>query len=239
MKQFSGFPAKMQFTPVPNLFFSSLLPQINDIAELKTTLHIFWSLYGKRGYPRFITYRELLSSKSLISSLREEEKSPEEVLGYALEMAVKRGTILHIVLVRDGVPEDVYFLNADSDRRAVIKIQNGELALAGLKSGKQAYPGVETEALPDIFTLYEQNVGMLTPMIAEELHEAEKLYPESWIKDAIKEATKQSIHKWSYISAILERWVTEGKKDGTYQRDFKKTEPDKYSKQKYGHIVKR
>ncbi|GAH84943.1 unnamed protein product, partial [marine sediment metagenome] len=31
MEQFRGFPAKMQFTPLPNLFFSSLLPQISDI----------------------------------------------------------------------------------------------------------------------------------------------------------------------------------------------------------------
>ena len=29
---------------------------------------------------------------------------------------------------------------------------------------------------------------MLTPLIADELREAEKQYPESWIKDAIKEA---------------------------------------------------
>ena len=57
MKQFKGFPARMQFTPVPNLFFSSLLPQINDIAELKTTLHIFRAIYGKKGYPRFVSYR--------------------------------------------------------------------------------------------------------------------------------------------------------------------------------------
>jgi len=35
MKQFNGFPTKMQFTSIPNVFFSSLLPQIDDIAELK------------------------------------------------------------------------------------------------------------------------------------------------------------------------------------------------------------
>ncbi|MBI2288124.1 MAG: primosomal replication protein N, partial [Chloroflexi bacterium] len=58
MKQFSGFPARMQFTPIPNLFFSSLLPDINDITELKVTLHIFWLLYPKRGSLRFTTYRE-------------------------------------------------------------------------------------------------------------------------------------------------------------------------------------
>ncbi|MFC1954021.1 DNA replication protein DnaD, partial [Chloroflexota bacterium] len=134
MKQFSGFPARTQFTPIPNLFFSSLLPQISDITELKTTLHIFWLLYGKRGYPRFTTYRELLGSTSLMGSLRGGGKPPDEVLGNALEMAVKRGTILHLVLEINGAPEDVYFLNTESDRRVVAKIRNGELALAGVKA---------------------------------------------------------------------------------------------------------
>jgi len=239
MKQFKGFPAKMQFTPIPNLFFSNLLPQISDITELKTTLHIFWALYGKRGYPRFIAYRELLGNRDLMNSLRMGERPAEEVLDKALGMAVKRGTILHIVLERDGVKEDVYFINTESDRQVVAKFQNGELALAGLKAGRQTYPDIETEPLPDIFTLYEQNIGLLTPMIAEELREAEKLYPEDWIGDAIKEAVKQGKRKWSYISAILESWATEGKSDGTYKRDSKKTDPDKYNKQKYRHMVKR
>ncbi|GAH24252.1 unnamed protein product, partial [marine sediment metagenome] len=97
---------------------------------------------------------------------------------------------------------------------------------------------IETEELPDIFTLYEQNMGMLTPMIAEELREAEKLYPETWIRDAIKEAVNQNKRKWSYISAILERWLAEGRSDGTYRRDSK-TDPDKYIKGKYGHMVRR
>jgi len=239
MKQFSGFPAKMRFTSIPNVFFSSLLPQINDIAELKITLHIFWLLYSKRRYPRFTTYRELLGNTSLMSSLRGGEKPPDEALGDALDMAVKRGTILHLVLERDGAPEDVYFLNTESDRQVVAKIRNGELILAGLKAGGQAYPDIETEPLPDIFTLYEQNIGMLTPMVAEELREAEKLYPEDWIRDAIKEAVNQNIRKKSYILAILERWSTEGRADGTHRRDIKKTDPDKYIKGKYGHIVQR
>ena len=237
MEQFKGFPAKMQFTPLPNLFFSRLLPQISDIIELKTTLHIFWSLYSKRGYPRFITYRELLGNTGLMSSFREGEKAPDEILRQALEMATNRGTILHMLLDRDGAPEDIYFLNTKSDRQVMAKIQDGELILSGLKAGGEA--DIETEELPDIFTLYEQNMGMLTPMIAEELREAEKLYPETWIRDAIKEAVNQNKRKWSYISAILERWSAEGRSDGTYRRDSKKTNKDKYIKQKYGHMVRR
>ncbi|MFC1952296.1 DnaD domain-containing protein [Chloroflexota bacterium] len=236
MEQFRGFPAKMQFTPLPNLFFSSLLPQISDIIELKTTLHILSALYHKRGYPRFMTYGELLGNTSLMSSLKTAVKPPEEALRQALEMTAKRGTILHMVLDKDGVTEDIYFLNTKSDREAIAKIQSGELVLGGLKAKKPA--DIETEEVPGIFTLYEQNIGMLTPMIAEELREAEKLYPETWIKDALKEAVAQNKRKWRYISAILENWSAEGRGDGTYRRDSK-TDPDKYIKGKYGHMVRR
>ena len=234
MRQFKGFPARMEFTPLPNFFFSTLLSYISDMAELKTTLHVLAMLYRKRGYPRFITYSELLKNAGLMSSLRGMAKSPDEVLRNALKIAAERGTLIHMVLDRNGVPEDLYFLNTESNRQTVSKIQGGELKLTGLKAGVQAY--VEAEEQTDIFTLYEQNIGMLTPMIAEELREAEKLYPESWIRDAIKEAVSLNKRNWKYIARILENWLAEGKRDGTYQRGSK-TDPDKYIKGKYGHMV--
>ena len=237
MKKFGGFPARMEFTPLPNIFFSGLLPHITDMSELKTTLHILAMLYRKRGYPRFVTFGEMLGNASLMSSLKGTAEPPDEALRSALKMAVERGTIIRIVLDRDGTSEDIYLLNTESDRQAASRIQSGELRLSGLKIKEQAY--VEAEELPDIFTLYEQNIGMLTPMIAEELREAEKLYPKDWIGDAIKEAVNHNKRKWSYISAILEHWSVEGKKDGTYQRDPQKTDPDRYFKGKYGHMVQR
>ena len=236
MEQFKGFPAKMEFTSIPNLFFSRLLPQISDVTELKTTLNVLAMLYRKRGYPRFVTYGELLGNASLMSSLKGGAKPPDEVLRSALEMATQRGTVIHMVLDRDGVPEDIYFLNTESDRQIVAKIQDGEFKLSGLKAGEQTY--VPAEEQPDIFTLYEQNIGMLTPMIAEELHEAETLYPEVWIRDAIKEAVSLNKRNIRYIVRILERWSAEGKSDGTYRR-YSKKGPDKYIKQRYGHIIQR
>jgi DNA replication protein len=237
MEQFKGFPAKTQFTPLPNAFFSTLLPQISDIAELKTTLHVFQALYQKRGYPRFISYRELLGDKSLMDSLKGDARPPDEVLRHALGMAAKRGTFLHLALDRDGVPEDIYLLNTESDRQTMAKIRNGELKLGGLELKEPAF--IDSEEPPDIFSLYEQNIGMLTPIIAEELRDALKAYPKDWIRDAIKEAVKNNKRKWSYISAILERWTAEGRSDGTYRRDSKKTGPDKYIKGRYGHMVQR
>ena len=237
MKQFNGFSARMEFTPLPNLFFSQLLPQIDDINELKSTLHLLWALYRKRGYPRFVTYNELLGDTSLVSSLKKTTKAANEVLHSALKMAAERGTILHLAVDLDGKPEALYFLNTQSDREAVAKIQNGELKLPGLTAKMPT--SIEVAPLPDIFTLYEQNIGMLTPMIAEELREAEKLYHEAWIRDAIQEAVNQNKRKWSYIQAILESWSTEGRSHGTYKRDAEKEDPDKYIKGKYGHMVRR
>ncbi len=97
---------------------------------------------------------------------------------------------------------------------------------------------VAAEEQPDIFTLYEENIGMLTPLIADELREAEKLYPENWIKDAIKEAVSLNKRNIRYIVRILEHWLAEGKGDGTHRR-YSKTDPDKYIKGKYGHMVQR
>ena len=238
MKQFSGFPARMMFTPIPNLFFSNLLPQINDISELKVTLYIFWLLYAKKGYPRFITHQELLSNKSLMNTLKQGKRPSSEALGDALGVAAKRGTILHLVLDRDGEPEDIYFLNTESDRRAVARIQNGELALTGLKAGRKIRD-VGAESLPNIFVLYEENIGMLTPIVAEELKEAEQIYPETWIRDAIKEAAELNKRNWRYITRILENWAAEGGSDGTHRRNIAQTNTEKYDKQRYGHIFRR
>jgi DNA replication protein len=237
MKQFEGFPARMQFTPIPNLFISKLLPQIEDINELKVTLHIFRAVYGRRGYPRFVTRKDLISDPGIIRSLNDKTEESEKLLSNALDMAVKRGIILLLELDRDGEPEELYFINTENDRKALEKIRNGEIVLEGLKPGRRTHV-VESETPPDIFTLYEENIGLLNPLIAEWLKEAENLYPESWIRDAIKEAVSLNKRNWRYIDRILENWSAEGRSDGTHKRGSK-TGTAKYDKQKYGHIFQR
>ena len=142
MTAFAGFPRKQRFTPLPNLFFSELLPQIKDMAELKTTLHIFWRLYQKRGYPRFVTYGELASELTLISGLGE-----VGALRRGLEQAESRGTVLHLTLERDGKTEDLYFLNTDTDREALLRIESGELSLGGVPKVELPPAG----ELPNVF----------------------------------------------------------------------------------------
>jgi len=65
-------------------------------------------------------------------------------------------------------------------------------------------PASEVER-PNIFALYEQNIGLLTPMLADELRDAEATYPAMWIKDAFRQAVQQNARSWAYVRKILER----------------------------------
>ncbi len=176
MIQFKGFPAKMQFTPIPNIVFSSLLPQITDIIELKVLLHIFEILYPKKGMLRFISFGELLSHPGLIDELKE---SPKETLQKVLDNLVRKEVILQLAVTRSESKEDAFFLNTEPNRLAISRIEAGEIIQEGFKFEKTL--PVRTEPPSDIFTLYEQNIGMLTPLIADELKEAIRQYPETWI----------------------------------------------------------
>jgi DnaD/phage-associated family protein len=228
-KRFPGFPTRTGFTPIPNPFFSAVLPEIQDLFELKVTLHMFWALYRKKGYPRFMTYDELRGDKALMSGLSAED------LRHALETAVGRGTLLCLKMDRDGESEELYFLNTELSCRAIVQIENGEIHLGGMVR----YEPAATEGRRNIFTLYEQNIGLLTPLIAEDLKEAEKMYPASWIEDAFKESVRLNKRNWRYISRILERWASRGKDYGTTRESPEEDiSPKEYIK-KYKHLTRK
>lgn len=211
----------MRFTPLPDLFFSQLVPRIDNLPELKVTLHLFWLLHGKKGHLRYASLQELREDPLLLTGLKVAGRRPEDLLDEGLERAVARGTLLR-VSVKDpeggDSQESWYFLNDPPSRQAVEEIERGELRLERMPA--RPGEGVEVER-PNIFALYEQNIGLLQPLIAEELREAEKTYPAAWIEEAFKIAVERNARNWRYIQAILERWAREGKDDGKARGDSK------------------
>ncbi|MBE3564873.1 MAG: DnaD domain protein [Thermogemmatispora sp.] len=255
MTSFAGFPSgKNPYVPVPEVFFRSLLPEIEDVAELKVTLHLFWLLAQKRGEPRCVSEPELLGDRVLLKSLkrRGDPRPPEERVRQGLEKAVARGTILRVylkVLGDDGSEDEVigwYFFNTARSRRVVAELQGSELipvrlldvgqqrpapehglrqsqsqesvsspapaaaALARVGRSQTQHLHIEIER-PNIFVLYEQNIGLLSPLIADELRDAAERYPPEWIEAAFREAVEHNKRNWRYIRAILRRWETEGR----------------------------
>jgi DnaD/phage-associated family protein len=210
MKGFAGFPAgKQPFTPVPNLFFSELLPDIDHLGELKVTLHTFWLLTRKKGERPYVSDRELAADQRLLNGLASPGMSPEQALRDALERTVARRTLLKVTVGE----QDWYFVNSEKGRQAVDDL------LAGKWTPEEPEEPVRLQSQrPNIFVLYEQNVGPLTPLLAEELMEAEDTYPATWIEDAFREAVELNKRSWRYIQRILERWAAEGRTDETSRR---------------------
>ena len=211
---FPGFPAgRLAQTPLPNLLFSELVPQIDDLGELKTTLHVLWLLSRKTGSPRYVTLQELAGDSTLARSLSGLAASPGEALEASLRKAVARGTLLHLLSERGQ--DHIYLLNSPQGRRAAEKAELGELQIA--TETLHIEPASPSER-PNIFVLYEQNIGLLQPMIAQELEEAERIYSPEWIEDAFRIAIENNVRNWKYIRRILERWAAAGR-GGDKSRD--------------------
>jgi DNA replication protein len=206
---FSGFPAGARATAVPSLFFSQLMPLIEDAAELRVTLYAIYALARRKGYPRFVTERELRSEAPLMASLGDGgEVVAHEALRRGLDLAVARSSLLRVDIERAGKPEQLYLLNTPSDRRAADSIRDGRTELGRALPPEQGVPASKRE---NVFQLYEENIGPLTPLVAEELREAEQLYPYEWLEEALREAALLNKRSWRYASRILERWATEGR----------------------------
>ena len=216
---YKGFPRKVRYVPIPAPLLESLLEEIDDLAELKCTLRVIAMLHVKKGHPRFVTLGELQADRTLTRSLGQDGDSASQSIEQGMAKAVRRGTIAVASVEESGARQQLFTLNTEVNRTTLEKIAEGATQVSPLPVSE---PWVEPEDTPNIFALYEQNVGMLSPMIADELREAEELYPVEWISEAIREAVGLNKRSWRYISRILERWEHEGRGHGKPGRYSKK-----------------
>jgi DNA replication protein len=198
--KFVGIPSgRLTFTAVPNVVFSELLPLLDDAAEIQVTLHVFYLLSQKKGSPRYVTYDELRADETLMRALEFKAQN----LKRGLEKATAHGALLQA-----QVDETVwYFFNTPEGRKTIEQIERG--AFEAAQTARVVPPPVE--AAPNIFKLYEQHIGTLTPLIAEELKEAEQEYPPNVILDAFRIAAENNARSWRYVNKILVDWTRNNK----------------------------
>jgi DnaD/phage-associated family protein len=223
MKRFIGFSeGKINLVPIPEVFFSQILPQIDHLGELKVTLYIFWRLNQMEGAFRYFNGTEIKQDEKFMLSLGATMDEAQAILGEALDRATERGTILKAVVSNKSGNDIYYFLNSPRGRAALRAIEKGQW-----QPITQDHSSVlMDQEPPNIFRLYEENIGPLTPLIAEALGEAEDTYPALWIEEAIRIAIERNKRNWRYIETILERWQHEGfhgkKEKHTDRRDSEK-----------------
>jgi DNA replication protein len=198
MKKFNGYTDKETFTLIPDSFFHQLLDEITELDELKVTLYSLWRFEHMEGRLRFLREQDF---NSIL---------PDPAPG--LEKAVQRGSLL---LVRKDTAA-FYFLNSPRGRASANAFTKGQLQIpAGVAPSN---PPVER---PNIFKLYEENIGPLTPLLADTLKDAEQTYPPEWVEEALEIAIMNNKRNWKYVEAILRRWKDEGHAKKQDRRDAK------------------
>ena len=210
MTKFKGFTGSESFSIIPDTFFHQLLKQIDDVAELKVTLYLIWRIEHMDG-----PFRALSKMDFPVKDLG----LPADEIASGLDKAVRRGTLLRVQ--KDAA---VYFLlNSPRGRAGAESVQNGQW---DPQTGTTA-PPVER---PNIFKLYEENIGPLTPLIADALKDAEETYSAEWVGEAIELAVKNNKRNWKYSEAILKRWKEEGRGQEQDRRDTEKISRDDIQK---------
>ena len=203
---FQGFIKGVRYIPVPAPVFGELLQEIQDITELKIILRIFRLLHNKKGLERYVSIDELLADRVLSTALGSMDLDSRRTnIIQSLESSAKRKILIKINRKNSGT--FAYFLNTEFERQAMKKVLD-------LEHHSDFEPWETGEDRPNIYSLYEQNIGILTPIVAEKIGEAEQKYPVEWIEEAITEAVSLNSRNWRYISRILERWEIEGKQNG-------------------------
>ena len=208
MPEFHGFPeGKTHLTPIPSQFFRDLLPYIDQIDELKVTLFVFWHLDRLEGAFRYLRREDIFAEETFLRGMSADAQQAKAAIENGLNLAVLRGTLLRARLsLLDGT-EEIYFLNSPKGRAALRAIEAGQW-----KPGSdQRSPAVSPDEPPNVYRLYEENIGPLTPLIADALAEAEDAYPAAWIEEAIRISVQNNKRSLRYVLTILERWQREGK----------------------------
>jgi DnaD/phage-associated family protein len=159
----------------------------------------------------------------------------EEALRWGLDGAVERGTLIAVTTQGEDAEEwRWYFLNDQRGRRAVEGVWRGEIELGGVPISHASGPSPQR---PNIFTLYEQNIGLLQPIIAEQLAEAEGEYPFEWIEKAFRLAAERNVRHWRYVQRILERWARQGRRDGEPGPDTEEERRRRYIEGEYADYI--
>jgi DNA replication protein len=227
---FAGFSTD-NLVGLPPELFSDVIPHITLPSELKVTLQIFYRLSRQRMRPKRLSWDELAADQLLQRSLRSIStlRPHEELLAEGLDAALRRRTLLHLTLPTDGRVGNWYLVNTAANQVWVQRLGAAQLVLS---------PPSELVERPSLLNLYEQNIGMVTPMLVEELREAEERYPQPWIEEAIREAVRANARSWRYIRKVLERWAAHGRQHAPNQTE-RPIDIDKYTSGQFGGLFRR
>lgn len=236
----AGYPSGARTTPVPDLFFSRDLTALDDPLALCVVLWVVWQVHRRpAGAPPAVRAADVAADAGLRRRARallaadaagdagSDDDAPDappavlrapdraaidDRLAAASRALVARGLLLAHggwLAVNDRAGRALFDEVAAEPRRWPDLALDAAPAAAGTGAHPDA-AGAEAADRAAIFARYEATIGLVTPVLADELAEAAATYPPAWVDRAFRLAAANGVRKWSYVRAILARWARDG-----------------------------
>lgn len=196
------------YTQTPNELFDSLLKNMG-YAELKIVLAVIRITFGyhREGEEVKATLSQMqrmtgLSRPAVLAGAQKAEDS-----GLIEKRFSETGELLWMVklLYQDGkatLPEAVKQVYHP------IPIKETE------KKGKETVTAAAAppRVSPEVLEVYQNNIGLPTPVILDDLEQAERTYSAAWVVEALKETARARVKRFAYTQKILANWQANGYK---------------------------
>lgn len=212
-RRFDGFlVATEPGVTIPRAFFTDVLPGLTEQSEVQVTLALFRLAADEGGIESPVGEPAVRRDRSLRAALRVggSPREPDRRIQAGLDLATGRGTLLRFSADFGESSETWYYVNTPANQALVAAMSRGAVAPPRAVWRQDEVPAIQPER-PNVFRLYEQNIGLLSPLIADRLIDALETYPAEWIEEAIVESVSYNKRSWRYIQRILEKWATEGR----------------------------
>jgi len=211
---------KVHFT---SRFLIDIVGEIQDSFQLQVLLFAIWLAQESGDEANPLSLQDFYSYPEFLDRIGSDPQSIRKNLLKGLKANLEASFLIgnSLEAVQQGGP---FYLNTMRGKQAA-QLQNPIMS-----------ESFKNPARSDIFKLYEENIGPLTPLIADMLKDAEKEYSKEWLEEAVQIAVVNNVRKWRYIQAILTSWKVEGRNG----RDQRHAEEDykQYTKGKYGKFIK-
>jgi DnaD/phage-associated family protein len=216
--------------PVPREFLTQTIAQIDDQTELHVTLAIFRLAADSGSTPPAVSEDAVLRDAVLGRTFPEDRRSSKlaQRIRRGLQYATARESVVQVVLTIDGHDER-WYVPASAENRTSLErviVEPGAWPVAGTEA-------IIAATAPSVFSLYEKNIGMLTPLLTDQIETAMELYPLGWIEDAIGEAVVYNKRNWRYVQRVLENWSVNGRGEGNRDAANQGSAPEPFDPDSY------
>ena len=200
------FKTGQKMIPFPVQLFTEILPRLHNESQLRATLYTWYAIMSKGSGQRYVYLSQLLTDPVLLSWFT--HLGGKNGIQRGLDLSCREGIFLQLQI---GEDDKILAPNDESGARLITDMKSESVAHHNQSRDSSPETNYETTVVSNVVEKYENEIGMLTPVIADMIAIAEQMYPTTWILEALDIAAQSNARSWKYVAAILARWKNEGK----------------------------